>query len=141
MKQQPKPGSVQVLPGDVMLVDWKHPNKYLNKFLDWQDYFDDGKYNHAMIYYGESEHGKHTVMEITFEGLILRNIDIKNFKGVLLSPKKPFIKQEIRACIYDTYMESPKDYDFKGLFAVGISTIMWKLTTEKNGRLLILPLN
>lgn len=120
-----------IKPGDVILQDYKHPNKFLNWFLTAQDYFDDGPYNHAMIYYGETDLGKHTILESSFEGLSFRYIDINDPQYKILNLKRSFNKEQIQGIINDFYVDAPKKYDSIGLVGAAISTIIWKLTGEK----------
>ena len=115
--------------GDIVLQDYHHPNKFINWCLSVQDYFDDGIYNHAMIYYGFEE-GEHKVLESAFDGVKIRAIDINDPSYVVLSPKKPF-KKYIGQVMEEAYMEANKKYDYKGLIRAAFSTVLWKLGFNK----------
>lgn len=122
----------KIQPGDIILQDYKHPNKFINWFLEKQDYFDDGPYNHAMIVYSYNQDTMTaTCLESAFNGVGFRDLDLCDARDVVLSPKEPIDADQIQQLITDYYLSIPKRYDYVGLLSVAFSTIVWKLYGRK----------
>jgi len=112
--------------GDIILQDFKHPNKYINWILSLQDKFDKGQFNHALIYYQDGQ-----VLESNFDGVNFRDIDITKDEYVVLRHKKK-ISQAIMAQTISYYaLHHQGTYSYQGLINASISALIAYVTGHK----------
>ena len=112
-------------PGDIVLEDHHSKNKFIDFFLNIQDWFDKGLFNHAMIGFDHN-----VCLEAGFQNVRFRRINTADPRFTVLRYKEKYDIELMKALI-EKYAAEHDGYSYSGLVSAAISTMYWRLTGQK----------